>query len=456
MPNAKLLAVLIWLFSGLFVSCSGQSEQDLSETVIRSIEKRVDDELNPSIAIGLVDEQGVRFYNFGHTRSGGPEVSEHTIYEIGSITKVFTAILLAQQVLAGNMSLNDSINQYLPSEAQVPAKGEQAITLGSLSDHTSGIPRLPANMAPANPKNPYADYSVEQMYVFISSYEPTREVGAAYEYSNLAQGLLGHILALHANLPYEQLVMNEIAQPLEMEETGITLSLPMQHNLAIGHAGSTETDNWDIPTLAGAGALRSSTSDMVKFLAANLGLTETSLRESMELTHRVRHSQAGEMRVGLGWHIKAGKEGDVIWHNGGTGGYRAFAGLVKETGKGVVVLTNSSISVDDIGFHLLDSGSELQPVRSRSNAVAVPEETLEKYVGRYELAPNFNIEITRNGPQLYGQATGQDRFELFAQSETEFFLTVVEARITFQVKYDTVSSLTLFQAGQEVTGKKVE
>ena len=130
--------------------------------------------------------------------------------------------------------------------------------------------------------------------------------------------------------------------------------------------------------------------------------------------------------------------------------------MQSSAGKGVVVLTNSSTSADDIGFHLLDSGSELNPVTGRSDAIAVSEETLKKYVGRYELAPNFHIEITRNGPHLYGQATGQDHFELFAKSETEFFLTVVEAQITFQVEDDSVQSLTLFQAGQEVPGKKIE
>ncbi|MEM9674559.1 MAG: serine hydrolase [Bacteroidota bacterium] len=429
---------------------------DLSAPLVQSIEKRIGGELNPSIAIGIVDENGPRFYNFGYTQVDGEPVNEHTIYEIGSITKVFTAILLAQQVLDGKVNLDDPINQYLPPEAQVPAKGDQAITLGSLSDHTSGIPRLPTNMAPANPKNPYADYTVDQMYTFIGSYEPSREVGAAYEYSNLAQGLLGHILAQNAKMPYEQLMTENIAEPLNMAETGIKFNDQMKAHLAPGHANGEITDNWDIPTLAGAGAIRSSTADMLKFLAANLGIERSPLLDAMELTHQVRHNQAGEMRVGLGWHIKAGKEGDVIWHNGGTGGYRAFAGLVKETGKGVVVLTNSSISVDDIGFHLLDSGSELNPIQTKDDAVAVSEETLEKYVGRYELAPNFHIEITKEGTQLYGQATGQDRFELFAKSETEFFLTVAEARVTFQVEDDTVESLTLFQAGQEIPGKKVE
>ena len=246
-----------------------------------------------------------------------------------------------------------------------------------------------------------------------------------------------------------------ICAPLEMTETGITLDQSMKAHLALGHTNGEVTDNWDIPTLAGAGALRSSTSDMIKFLAANLGHTKSSLQKSMDLSHQTRHQKAGAMRVGLGWHIKNGKEGDVYWHNGGTGGYRAFAGFVKETGKAVVLLTNSSASIDDLGFHLLDSGSKITEVKSKSDAIELSEETLEKYLGVYELQPGFTITITKEGTQLYGQATGQDRFELFAKSENEFYLTVVEAAITFQTQDQKVISLTLFQNGAEMIGKRL-
>ncbi|MDN5200679.1 serine hydrolase [Fulvivirgaceae bacterium BMA10] len=455
MRRFKHLSPVIFLFLW-FVFSSYQTPDTLPKHVIDSIEKRIENGINPSIAIGIIDKKGPKFFNFGKTSKEGQLVEEHTIYEIGSITKVFTAILLAQQVMGGTISLDEPVNSYLPSEVVMPVKGSDKITFGTLSDHTSGLPRMPNNFTPANPGNPYVDYKVEQMYSFISSYEPTRKVGAKYEYSNLAQGLLGHILSLNTDLSYEALMIRNIASPLKMEETKIVFDQNMKNNLAIGHSNGVEVENWDIPTLAGAGAIRSSTSDMLKFLSANLGLTETSLRSAMDMTHQVRHDKAGGMRVGLGWHIKKGANGDVIWHNGGTGGYRAFAGFVKESGKGVVVLTNSTASIDDIGFHLLDPDSELKEVLSKSDAVQVPEEILESYVGSYELAPNFSIAITREGTQLYGQATGQSRFEMFPKNNTEFYLVAVEAQITFQVQKDVVESLTLFQNGQEVVGKKIE
>src|SRR5262249_42710754 len=160
------------------------------------------------------------------------------------------------------------------------------------------------------------------------------------------------------------LMIKTIATPLGMIETKITLDDKMKKNLAIGHDNGVEVQNWDIPTLAGAGAIRSSTRDMLRFLAANMELTKTPLQQAMQKTQEVRHDKAGGgMRLGLGWHIANGKDGDVIWHNGGTGGYRTFAGFVKETGKGVVILTNSTAGADDIGFHLLNPDSPLREIK---------------------------------------------------------------------------------------------
>jgi len=194
---------------------------------------------------------------------------------------------------------------------------------------------------------------------------------------------------------------------------------------------------------------------MAKFISANLGYTQGPLTPAMELSHQARHDKAG-MRIGLGWHIQKGEKGDVYWHNGGTGGYRSFTGFVKETGKGVVVLTNSNAGADDIGFHLLDPGSELKEVKSKNSAVELPEATLEQYVGVYELAPEFKITVTREGSQLHAQATGQPQFDIFAKNDTLFYLTVVEAEISFTLVDGVVEKLTLFQGGQVLPGKKIE
>ena len=174
----------------------------------------------------------------------------------------------------------------------------------------------------------------------------------------------------------------------------------------------------------------------------------------MELSHQIRHDKAGGMSMAMAWHIMKGEKGDIICHGGGTGGYRTFIGFVKETGKGVVLFTNSSEGADDIGFYLLDSGAEL--ARFKSDAADVPKSTLEQYVGLYELRPELKINISREGKQLFGQATGQDRFGMYPENDTLFYLTVVDAKISFQLEKGAVQSLTLFQDGQEALGMKIE
>lgn len=452
-----LLAIFIIVLCALLVTlCTIPifAQKALPADVVKSIEIRIANGYNPSIAIGIIDKDGPQYYLFGTKTDGGQPVDEHTIYEIGSISKTFTGILLAQAILDGQVKADDPAQNHLPSTVKLPTKDGKQITLGHLSDHTSALAPMPNNLTPKDPANPYADYTVEQMYTFINGYTLPRVIGSKYEYSNLAQGLLGHILSLKAGTSYEALTLSKIANPLGMKETKITFDDKMKQNLAMGYSHGEQVSNWDIPTLAGAGAIRSSVHDMLIYLQANMGLKKSKLYPAMQLSHQVRHDKVGGgTRVGLGWHISKGADGDVIWHNGGTGGYRSFAGFVKETGKGVVVLTNSDEDADDLGFHLLDSEAKLIEV---TVPMKVAESVLESYVGVYELAPNFTITITRNGTQLFGQATGQGQFELFAKSATEFFLKIVEAQVTFSVKDNKVESMTLFQGGQVLPGKKIK
>ena len=334
----------------------------LSKELVSSIEKRVQSGVNPAIVIGIIDKDGTKYYSFGKTKLDGKKVNEHTIFELGSISKVFTGILLADMVVEGKLNTNDPIQQYLPAGVKVPEYEGKQITLGHLSDHTSSLPRMPDNFAPADFHNPYADYTVQQMYDFLSSYSLTRPIGSQYEYSNFAVGLLGHILALQASTTYEDLMVSKIADPLSMNDTRVRFTKRMKKNLAAGHQNGIEVANWDIPTLAGAGGIRSSVHDMVLFLSANLGLVKHPLYEAMLLSHMPRHDKLPEGRVGLGWHIVKGTEGDMYLHNGATGGYITFAGFVKETGRGVVVLSNSTESVEDIGMHLLDPNTPLRSI----------------------------------------------------------------------------------------------
>lgn len=350
-----------WFFFAVVLSlgfatvCLGA---EIPERIKDAIRTRVDGGEVASAVVGLVDAEGTVFFSYGTTAlSGGTTPDENSVYEIGSITKVFTAILLADMVARNEVAYDDSIEKYLPEGVKTPTRGGKSITLVDLSVQTSGLPRMPDNFRPENPLNPFADYTVESLYEYLGSVELRQDIGVAYGYSNTGVGLLGHVLERAGKKPYEELVDERISKVLGMSDTRITLSDGMRKRLAKGHAGTREVPNWDIPTLAGAGALRSTARDMIVFLKANMGLTETALLPVLQETHRSR-AQAGSsrMHIGLGWHLRKGKKGETVWHNGGTGGYRTFAGFLDDGTRGAVVLTNSTgKGMDDIGFNLVDS-----------------------------------------------------------------------------------------------------
>jgi D-alanyl-D-alanine-carboxypeptidase/D-alanyl-D-alanine-endopeptidase len=325
-------------------------------TVLAMIRQRVEEHRTPGIVAGWIDASGEKHVvAYGDAGPGQPKLDGSSIFELGSITKVFTATVLADMVLKGEVKLDDPVQKYLPATVHVPSLNGKEITLANLAEQNSGLPRLPNNMHPANFKNPYADYSVQQLYDFLSSYQLTREPGAKYEYSNLAVGLLGHVLALRAQQTYEAMVQQRVLEPLHMTHTGVAFTPWMREHLAIGHdASGAVTDNWDLPTLAGAGALRSNMDDMLAFLDANLHTERKPLGAAMALAHTARADVSPVMKIGLNWHILRVTGDTIVWHNGGTGGYRTFIGFVAAQHRGVVILTNGGgEGADDIGFHLL-------------------------------------------------------------------------------------------------------
>ena len=410
------------------------------------------------MVVGAIDRTGNRRV-VAHGASGTDRpLDDRTVFEIGSITKVFTTAILADMVRKGEVALEDPVANYLPRNGRVPERAGRRIMLLDLATQSSGLPRMPANFAPRNPANPYADYTAEQLYAFLAGYELPRDPGSRYEYSNLGMGLLGHALARKAGTGYEELVTARVLRPLGMRDTRIALTPELRARLALGHdQGGSPVPNWDIATLEGAGALRSTVEDMLTFMVANLDSTATPLSRALALAHgeRVATGSPG-LSVGLAWHRLARPSGGVIvWHNGGTGGYHSFTGFDPTRGAGVVVLSNSSADIDDIGFHLLDPSFPLVPPPRQRTEVAVDSVMLQRYVGEYEVTPQFVLTITREGSQLYVQATGQARVPLYAESEGEFFLKVVDAQVSF-VRDSTgrISQLVLHQAGQNIPARR--
>lgn len=416
------------------------------------------------IVVGVIEPKGRRVVAYGALgKDDKRPLNGDTVFEIGSVTKVFTSLVLADMVQRGEVALTDPIARYLPADVKVPQRGGHAITLQDLSTQTSGLPRLPANFSPKDPANPYADYSADNLYQFLSAYELTRDIGSQYEYSNLGVGLLGHVLARRAGADYEALVTSRICRPLEMTSTRIALTPEMKARFAVGHNDQLKpVPNWDFQALAGCGALRSSANDLLAFLAANLGYTKSPLAPAMAAMLKVRRpTGAPGLDIALGWHIFTGEGNEIIWHNGGTYGYRSFVGYDPKTRAGVVVLSNTftAAGIDDIGLHLLDAKRPLikaQPAKERKEA-AVDPKLFDGYLGRYQLAPNFILTVTREGAHLFAQATGQGKAEIFPESEREYFYKVVDAQITFTTgNQGRATELTLHQNGQDMPAKRLE
>jgi serine-type D-Ala-D-Ala carboxypeptidase/endopeptidase len=337
---------------------------DSTSAILDTIRERVD--VGPEgvgIAVGLIDSTGTRFVSYGVTKAeNGRDVDENTLFDVGSVTKVFTATVLSDMVRRGEVSLDDPISKYLPKSVRCPKRKGREITLIDLVTHTSGLPRVPGNMLfmiVANGDNPYADYTVDNLYEYLSTCSLSRDIGARYEYSNLGMALLAHVLALKAGTDYETLVRTRIWEPLGMKSTCIVIPPDLESRAAVGHdLTGRELPTWRMGVLEGAGAIRSTASDMTKFVAFNMGLMPTDLYPCMAATHEPRvDTDMHGLRVGMAWHILDLDGRPIVWHNGGTTGMHSFIGFDAAKRSGVVVLSNSANDIDDIGIRILSGAA---------------------------------------------------------------------------------------------------
>jgi D-alanyl-D-alanine-carboxypeptidase/D-alanyl-D-alanine-endopeptidase len=354
---------------GAFIPMSGARAQALPESAVppdseirRILEDRVGEaRLATGIVVGVIEPKGTRVVACGSRDKGDQHpLDGNAIFEIGSVTEVFTSLLLTDMVQRGEVALDDPVARFLPKGVTVPERGGRRITLVDLATHTSGLPRLPPNIKPADPANPFAAYTAEKLYQFLSTYKLWRDIGPGFEYSNLGGGLLGHVLARRAGMTYGALVNSRITQPLAMSSTRINLSPELKARLAVGHNVKLEAvPNFDFQVLAGSGALRSSANDLLVLLAANLGYSSSPLDSAMAAMLKVRRpTTVPGTEMALGWVVAAD---GIVWRNGSSAGYRSFVGYQPASRVGVVLLTNrfTDTGINDLGMHLLDARNPL-------------------------------------------------------------------------------------------------
>jgi CubicO group peptidase (beta-lactamase class C family) len=316
------------------------------------------------IAVGIIDGSKSATAGFGRVKIGDRRVPDaDTVFEIGSITKVFTASALSAMVRRGEVGLDEPVASLLPRSFKVPSYQGRQITLVDLATHTSGLPRVADDSTGLRDfigfsmiRDPYASSTEADLRKFLAGYRLTSRPGKRCEYSNLGMGLLGYALSLKQRRSYEKMISDEVCRPLGLNDTSITLSGDQTKRLAQGYYGI-EADGKDIvafpaspwrfnDTNAGAGALRSTVNDLTRFVRANLGDAPADLDPTLQATHQVRHRIDNTMSVCLAWHtLSTPKHKEpIIWHNGGTGGYSSFIGFCKKHRTGEVLLCNVSPS----------------------------------------------------------------------------------------------------------------
>ena len=354
--NHSLARVIPML--AVFLGGFSSSAMEFPDAVKSSIHNRVDSGNAVGIVVGYTDEQGVAYYGYGATqRRDGDVPDENTVFEIGAVTNLFTGLLLADAVARQEIGYDDPLSKHLPAEVRIPKRVDDVVKVEQLSTHYSGLPRLPNNFRPTNRNNPYAGYTVSNMYEALKSLQLDSAPGTEFQYSNFGVGLLGHLLELASGESYEALLKSRIAKPLGLPDTTVSLSEDQKTRLAEGHYRGMPVSNWDMPTLAGAGAVRSTAKDLVRFLEVQLGMQDILFMDSILETHRSRgEAHTDSQEIGLGWFIMwRMNKPEVFWHNGVTGGYQCFVAFTKDPLRGVVVLTNSSMAdIDDIALHMLD------------------------------------------------------------------------------------------------------
>lgn len=429
----------------LSVSASAYGQAtDWKERVSSTIRQGIHQDRIVGTIVGVIKDGETWVQGFGKlSQSDERTPDENTVFEIGSVSKVFTGIALGSLVTSDRVRISDTVGQYIPELVGTPAG---TVTLLQLATHTSGFPRLPTNLSPADPLNPYHGYGWSNLLSFLTSFQFLTPGPFPVSYSNTGPGLLGHVLSRVFGGPYEEMVKSLIARPLAMADTGVTLSAGQLLRTAQGHSPLLdERPLWDLSVLAGAGGIRSTMHDMLGFVRANLFPELTLLKNAIQLTHQPQ-AVDGEDHVGLGWFLSGTGEEKLIWHNGQTGGYHSFVGLMPGAHAGIVVLTNTSAAIpclSSIVFGYECTSPTDYPLSS---------DQLDEYAGVYFFSKEFSIEITRRRTYLAVRVVGQEWMRPRATALDHFDLNGA-AHLTFQ-RNETghVQQLRILENGIEQIG----
>jgi serine-type D-Ala-D-Ala carboxypeptidase/endopeptidase len=421
------------------------SDADIRMLLAERVDTLAGQEDGVGIVVGIVGPQGRRLISYGHLSQGDPRpLDGDTVFEIGSVTKVFTALLLAEMVQKGEVALADPVAKYLPAGVKVPERSGRSITLVDLATHTSALPFMPPDL-PALDDSLAAKDPAAPLYRFLAGYELPRDIGAQWDYSNFGYWLLGQALASRAATDYESLLRARVLAPMKLKSTANSPSPGMKAKLAVGHDSALQlAPSFDaIPRYASMSevlGLVSTANDLSTLLSTAMGYERSPLAPAMAAMLSTRRPKSLGQQQALGWVVVGKGDDALIVHDGGTFGHASSVAWDPKKRVGVVVLSNHVASVDDIARHLLRPNVPLEkPTATKHTEIALDSAVLDTYAGRYEAPGEGAFIIVREGDFLTIQAPedwGLPKLRLRAERRRDFFASELPLRVTFQTDDD--------------------
>jgi CubicO group peptidase (beta-lactamase class C family) len=419
------------------------SEADIRKMLAERIDTLAAQEDGIGMVVGVVGPQGRRVISYGHLNQGDPRpLNGDTVFEIGSVGKVFTALLLAAMVQKGEVALADPVAKYLPANLKLPERNGRQITLVDLVTHTSGLPFMPDDV-PAVDESAARRYGAHQLYQFLARYELPRDPGTEWDYSNIGYWLLGQALAFRAGTDFQSLLRARVIAPLNLHSTDfpLPLSAKLKSRLAVGHNAVLQPapDFYATSIYAAvgpeAGGLVSSVNDLLTLLSAAVGYERSPLALSIASMLNTRRPIDGSEQA-LGWVVTGKGQDELVTHEGSTWGFASYIAWEPGTRVGVVVLSNQLAAVADIGNHLLKPSTPLEPPTvTRHTEINLESKILDACTGHYDAKEEGVFLIVRERNFLTMQMPvgwGLPKFRLRPESSRDFFVAELPIRVAFQ------------------------
>jgi CubicO group peptidase (beta-lactamase class C family) len=453
---AACTAVAMFILASATTTLAGNQKGVPSDAEIRKIlvERVGGNENYVGIVVGIIEPRGRRIISFGHRNAGDSRLLDgDTVFEIGSVTKAFIALLLADMVGKNEVALSDPVAKYLPAGFKVPERNGRSITLVDLATHTSGLPFMPEN-APALNDPAAAKYSAADLKQYVAGYQLKRDIGSEWEYSNIGYWILSEVLAARAGATYETLVRKRVIAPLKLVNTDFSLSAKMRANLGIGHDAALQPARAvsALPIysiMPAAGGLYSTVNDLLTFLSVAMGYERSAIAPAIEATVKTRRPTGGGNEQALGWTVIGKGDDQLIYRDGGTYGFASSMAWDPKKRIGVVVLSNQQGDVDDIARHLLRPDFPLaKPTNTKHTDIAIDSSLLDKYTGRYEAQGEGIFIVTRENNFLTIESPadwGLPKLRIRPESPRDFFATELPVRVTFKIDNEGhVSGLLIY------------